>query len=249
MTILEYEKKELADLKGQSSKKRWEYIWEYYKIHLIVAVLILVLLVQGIVTACTRKDAVFTGILINTVPTNSNSSFMEDLQDYMGVNGKKEQISFSTNIIMTDAPADKAVAVQSILASVAIQELDMITAPVDAFQTCAYNSSNLFADLRNYLDTSDLEKFADRLYYIDGAIIEKLNAPVGTEMDLTQLTYPDPHKPETMENPIPVGIDVSDRTAYISSYFLPNNTYYLGMITNTTRPETVLQFIDFLFSE
>ncbi len=247
MTILEYAKKELAKLKDQPPKKRWEYIWEYYKIHLGVALLVLVILVQGIVSICTHKDAVFTGVLINTTLTADSSSFMEDLRDHMDV-GKKEQISFSTNIFMTNQSADKAVALQSIMASVTIKELDMVAGPAEAFEVCAYNASNMFADLRDYLDEADLEKYADRLYYIDGAVLKKVNAPVGTQVDLSQLTYPDPHKPETMEDPIPVGIDVSDRHEFISAYFIPEGAHYLGMITNTTRPETVLQFIDYLFS-
>ena len=246
MTILDYYKKELIKLKDQPPKKRWEYIWEYYKIHLGVMLLVLVLLIHGIVNICTHKDTVFTGVLINTTLTADSSSFMEDLRDHMDV-GKKEQISFSTNIFMTNQSADKAVALQSIMASITIKELDMVTGPAEAFQICAYNASNMFADLRDYMDAAQLEKHAERLYYIDGAILKKLNAPVGTQVDLSQLVYPDPHKPEMMEEPIAVGIDVSDRTEFIAAYFIPEGRHYLGMITNTTRPETVLEFIDYLF--
>ncbi len=248
MTILEYAKKELSELKSQSPKKRWEYIWEYYKIHLGVILLVIVLLVQGIVTICTRKDTVFTGILINTTLTADSSSFMADLREQLEV-GKKEQISFSTNIFMTNQSADKAVALQSIMASVTIKELDMIAGPEEAFRVCAYNASNMFADLRDHLDPDTLDKFADKLYYIDGAILEKLNAPVGTEVDMSQIVYPDPHKPETMEKPIPVGINVTECHPFMAAYFEPGTPHYMGMITNTTRPETVLQFIDFLFAE
>ncbi len=247
MTILDYYKKELAKLKDQPPKKRWEYIWEYYKIHIGVALLVLVLLVQGIVSICTHKDAVFTGVLINTSLSADSASFMEELNDHFDV-GRKEKIAFNTNINMANQSADKATALQSIMASVAIKELDMVAGPAEAFQVCAYNASNMFADLRDHMDETQLQKYADRLYYIDGAILKKINAPIGTEVDLSQLVYPDPHQPETMEDPIPVGIDVSDRTEFISAYFIPEGTYYLGMITNTTRPETVLNFIDYLFS-
>ena len=248
MTILEYAKKELSELKDQPPKKRWEYIWEYYKIHIGVILLVIVLLIQGIVTICTKKDTVFTGILINTTLTADSSSFMADLREELDV-GKKEQISFSTNIFMTNESADKAVALQSIMASITVKELDMVAGPEEAFQICAYNASNMFADLRNYLDQDTLNKLSDKLYYIDGAIIEKLNAPVGTEIDMSQIVYPDPHKPETMETPIPVGIDVTECHPFIAAYFEPEGSYYMGMVTNTTRPETVLQFIDFLFAE
>lgn len=248
MTILDYYKKELSKLKDQSPKKRWEYIWEYYKIHLGVILLVIVLLIQGIVTICNKKDTVFTGVLINTTLNADNSSFMEDLQQELDV-GKKEQISFSTNIFMTNESADKAVALQSIMSSITIRELDMVAGPEEAFKICAYNASNMFADLRSYLDQDTLNKLSDKLYYIDGAIIEMLNAPVGTEVDFSQIVYPDPHKPETMEKPIPVGIDVTECHSFMAAYFMPDTKHYMGMITNTTRPETVLQFIDFLFAE
>lgn len=248
MTILDYYKKELLKLKDQPPKKRWEYIWEYYKIHLGVALLVLVLLVQGIVSICTHKDAVLTGVLINTTLTADSSSFMADLNDHFDV-GRNEKIAFNTNIFMTNQSADKATALQSIMSSVTIKELDMVAGPEEAFRICAYNASNMFADLREHLDPDALDKLADKLYYIDGAILEKLNAPVGTEVDMSQIIYPDPHKPETMEKPIPVGINVTECHPFMAAYFEPGTRHYIGMITNTTRPEMVLQFIDFLFAE
>ena len=103
-------------------------------------------------------------------------------------------------------------------------------------------------DLRKFLDAETLETFADRLYYVDGAVIEKLSVPAG-ELQDTSIPIPDPTKPEAMEDPIPVGIDVSDRTDFQTAYYFPDTVLYLGVITNTPRQELTAQFIQYLFSE
>ncbi len=248
MTILDYVKKEISNMKGKSRKERWEYFLDYYKWHAIAVLLVIVLLIQGIVGAINRKEVIFSGILLNCKIEVKDEDFLNGFYDYAGINADKEEAAFYTGITITDGKTqNNTVALQRILAGIAVKETDFIIGPPDAFHACAYTSSQIFADLRDVLDEDTLKQFEDRIYYIDGDILQQLSAPPGTEVNVDLTKSPDPHKPETMKDPIPVGIDISDREAFQTAYYLPETVLYFGIVTNTTRPALVLQFIDYLF--
>ena len=248
MTIIEYIKKEHANIKEKPKEERWEYFWDYYKWHVVAVALAIVLLIQGVVGIVCRKDTVFSGILLNCIINVDDDDFLQGFYDYAGINSKKEQAAFYTDIILTNKDTQNDVtAFQRIMAGMATKDTDFVVGQPENFQLCAYNSSRIFADLREFLDEETLDRLFGRLYYIDGAVLKKLHAPLGEMVD-PNIQIPDPTKPETMEDPIPVGIDVSDRENFQSAYYFPDTTLYLGIAANTPRAELTKQFIDYLFT-
>ncbi|MBQ3529845.1 MAG: hypothetical protein IJA47_05065 [Oscillospiraceae bacterium] len=249
MTILEHIKKAHANIKNQPKEARWQYFWDYYKWHVVAVVLVIALLIQGIVSFTNRKDIVFSGILLNCKIGVDDSAFLENFYDYAGIDSATQEAAFYTDLMLTDQSTKNDVnAIQRIMAGIATKELDFVVGQTVSFRLCAYNTSGLFIDLRSFLDQATLEKLADRLYYIDGDYLEKLRAPVGEAVDLSLTNAPDPTKPELMKDPIPVGIDISDREAFQSAYYFPDTVLYLGVTANTPRAELVKQFINYLFA-
>lgn len=249
MTIFDYIKKEHKNILEKPQKERWAYFWDYYKWHVIIFVLVLALLIQGIVGICTRKDTVFSGFMLNSKISVDDEAFLQGFYEYAGIDSSKEEAAFYIDVVLTDNHSKSDVtAIQRIMAGISIQDTDFVVGQIDSFRICAYNTSKIFCDLREFLDADTLQKLSDRLYYIDGAVLEQLDAPLGEFVDINALSYPDPHKPETMKDPIPVGIDISDREALADAYFFPDTTLYLGVIVNTPRPELTRQFIDYLWS-
>jgi hypothetical protein len=247
MTIFEHIKKQHANIKDRPKEERWQYFLDYYKWHALAVLLAIVLLIQGVVSIVNRKEVVFSGILLNCVISIDDEAFLQGFYDHTDINGKKQQAAFYTDIVLTDKNNKNDInAFQRIMAGIATKDTDFIVGQSDNFRLCAYNSSKIFMDLRTFLDEDALNKLSDRLYYIDGAVVEKLAVPVG-ELQDANITYPDPTKPETMEDPIPVGINISDRTDFQEAYYFPNTTLYLGVIANTPRPELTKQFIAYLF--
>ena len=249
MTIFDYIKKEHKNIMEKPKKERLAYFWDYYKWHVIIFVLVLALLIQGILGIVNRKDTVFSGFMLNSKINVEDEAFLQGFYEYAGIDSAKEEAAFYIDVVLTDNNSKSDItAFQRIMAGISIQDADFVVGPPEPFHICAYNTSRIFIDLRKYLDADTLQKFSDRLYYIDGAVLEQLDAPVGEFVDATTLTYPDPHKPETMKDPIPVGIDISDRKVLADAYFFPDTTLYLGVIVNTPRPELTRQFIDYLWS-
>ncbi|MBQ8748728.1 MAG: hypothetical protein IJZ14_02865 [Oscillospiraceae bacterium] len=249
MTILEHIKKAHANVKNQPKEARWQYFWDYYKWHLVAVILVIALLIQGVVSFTNKKDIVFSGILLNCKIGVNDEAFLKDFYGYADIDDATQEAAFYSDLMLSDGSSKSDITtVQRIMAGIATKELDFVVGQSTSFRLCAYNTSKLFIDLRSFLDQPTLEKLADRLYYIDGAYLEKLSAPVGETVDLSLTNAPDPTKPELMENPIPVGIDISDREAFQSAYYFPDTVLYLGVVANAPRPELMKQFIQFLMT-
>lgn len=247
MTIFEHIKKAHANIKNQPKEERWQYFWDYYKWHVVAIILVIALLIQGFVSFTNKKDIVFSGILLNCKIGVNDRAFLTDFYDYAGIDDDTQEVAFYSDLMLKDGSNKSDVnTFQRIMAGIAIQEFDFVVGQDASFRLCAYNTSNLLMDLRNFLDQATLEKLAGHLYYIDGAYLEKLNAPVGESVDLSLTDAPDPKKPELMENPIPVGIDISGNEAFQSAYYFPDTISYLGVVSNVPRPELMKQFIQFL---
>ena len=247
MTIFEHIKKQHENIKSRPKEERWDYFWDYYKWHVVAIVLVIAILIQGVVSIVNRRDIVFSGILLNCIISVEDDNFLQGFYDYAGIDSKAEQAAFYTDIVLTDRNNKNDInAYQRIMAGIATKDTDFVVGQPENFQLCAYNTSRMFADLREFLSEELLEKLSDRLYYIDGEVLQTLSAPVGETVD-TNIAYPDPTRPENMKDPIPVGIDVSDRTDFQTAYYFPDTTLYLGVVANTPRPELTTEFITYLF--
>ena len=247
MTIFEHIKQQHQSMKDKPRKERWAYFWDYYKWHTIIAILILAVLIQGAIGFVNRKDVVFSGILLNCKVSPSDDAFLQGFYEAAGIDAEKQEAAFYTDIILTNKRTkNDNTAIQRIIAGIAAKDTDFVVGPTESFQICAYNTNRLFVDLRKVLDPETLEELSDKLYYIDNAVMKELSVPVG-ETAKTDIKYPDPFKPETMKEPIPVGIDVSKCKSLQSTYYLSNTKLYLGIATSTARQDTVKAFIDYLF--
>lgn len=241
-------KQGFQEIRQLPKEERWSYFWDYYKWHTVVTLLVIVLLVQGILGMVNQKDTVFSGFVLNAKIGVEDEAFLEGFYDLTGIDSKTQQAAFYTDLILTgENRKNDITTIQRIMASISIQDGDLIISTGNGFHVCAYNTSRIFCDLRDFLDAETLEKLSDRLYYIDGAVQDELDKPVGEFVDPYAIEYPDPRKPETMKNPIPVGIDVSDRKELMDAYYLKDSTAYLGIMVNTPRPELCRQLIEYLF--
>lgn len=250
MKFIDRIKADYQKVKDKPRKEKWEFFWDYYKIPALCILLAIVLLVQGIFSAANRKETVFSAVMLNCRIGIEEDAFLKGYYDHAGIDSKTQTAAFYTDMLLVEGNNQvNTNTIQRIMAGIAVQDTDFITGTPEAFQMCAYHSGRIFVDLREFLDEETLAKLSGRLYYIDDTIIDQINAPLGEQVEPSVLDYPaDPKKPETMKKPIPVGIDVSDRTAFRDTYYLPTNTVYIGVVSNTLRPELTRLFIDYLFA-
>lgn len=235
-------------IQEQPKGERFSYFWEYYKWPAIIAVTLVIALICSIIGLINRKEVVFSGYVLNSNAVEKDDEFLQGFYDCAGIDSNVQEAAIYTDMYLLPGHTQKNMEVfQRIIGGISVSDGDFVAGPVEPFRMCAYNTARIFADLREFLDEETLTKLSDRLYYIDGAVLEKLSAPVGETVDTAKIIYPNPHKPEDMEQPIPVGISVGDCEAFRACYYYsPDTVLYIGVITNTTSPELTQQFIDYI---
>jgi len=176
MTIFEYYKQAYQSMKEKPAKERWQYFLDYYKWPTLVILLCIVVVIHFAISIANRKDTALSVIMLNS-QTPYTSEFLDDFTAHAEIS-KDEEVLFQTEISVEAQQGDNATApLERIIASVAIKDVDIILGPPDAFLQCAYSTSYMLADLHNFYDADTLEALADRLYYIDGAIVDQAKHP------------------------------------------------------------------------
>lgn len=249
MTIKEYYRQAYREMRSKTPKERLEYFWEYFKWQFLIGLLVLALLIQGVVTFVNHKENAFAGVFITALYDADEQGFLQDYYEYTGLDTKKQEARFYTNILLkADNSKSDSDNLYGIFAKIISNEIDFIAGQPEPFAICAYHTSVLVGDLRDYMDEETLLRYADRLYYIDGAVRKQLETDLGDERPTLE-NYPDPRKPELMEDPIPVGIDISDLKMLNSKIYRSDAVTYIGIVSNTKRADKFMEFLDFLWSE
>ena len=248
MTIKEYYRRAYKEMRGKPPKEKWEYFWEYFKWQFLIGLLVLAMLIQGVFTIINHKETAFSGVFISALYDAEAQGFLQDYNEYTGLDTTKREALFYTNfLIRADNSKADSDNLYGIFAKIVSNEIDFIVGQPEPFAMCAYHTSVLVGDLRDFMDEETLSRYADRLYYIDGAIRKKLETALGDERP-TLKDIPDPHKPELMEDPIPVGIDISDSKMFNGRIYKADAKTYISIVSNTKRPDKFMEFLDFLWS-
>jgi len=249
MKIIDRIKADYAKVKDQPPKEKLIFFWDYYKIPILCIILVVVLVVQGIASIVNHQETVFSAVLLNCKIGIKEDALLDGFYEYAGIDSKTQTAAFYSDMVLAEGNNQvNTNTIQRIMAGIAVQDTDFIAGTPYAFQMCAYHSGRILKDLRDFWDEDTLKRFSGRIYYVDNAIIDQINSPVGEQVEPSVLAYPkNPKDPTTMKDPIPVGIDISDRTTFQNAYYLPDTEVYMGVVANTLRPELTAKFIDYLF--
>ena len=244
--------------KDMSLKDKWEYFWEYYKLHVIIVVLVGSFVISMIHNFVTAKDYCFNGMMLNAA--------MMDQEKIAEAFAKYAELDTETYECYIDAsstlsyqhPSEYELATsQRIVALIQSKELDGLVFDAETFYNHAFNQ--VFMDLREVYTAEELSAMEGRIYYIDMAEIrraEEDEKASGESYTLTSLTPEEiieeaqMHRdPSTMEEPIPVGVFVDD------SAFAQKSKAYLGVVpiygisVTSQRVDVSKQFLEFLFDD
>lgn len=207
-----------AKLKGKPFKEKWDYFWNYYKVHTIVTILIIVAVSNLIYTIVTQKDVVMSVAFVNTYLKEEIDSeqMAADYGLYAGIDTNTSTAELSTNMVISYEGMDEMSYTnsQKLVAMTAAQSIDIIVADDNYLE---HNmESGLFWDLTDFLPAQTLEKYADRLKYAD---------------------LPDDDKGE-----VPYAIDISD-SKYMLSDQLPA---WFCVVGNAANVDNLASFLDFM---
>lgn len=248
-----------------SAKEKIAYFWDYYKIHTLVAIVVIIAAASFIYQYVTNKDYGFYAALVNASITDGNldlaSTWAEEFQEYAAIDPDEYMVYIDTNIFLSDDIGSQyGVANQEkMLALMQIGTVNAIVADTKTFEE--YAQLEYFYNLEKLLSEDEIEKYRPYFYYTDAATFEQDDDD--TYYDITERPNPgalviDHRDPATMEQPVAVGIILSeDNLLATAGYYAylddPEYDYQgypsdavLGIPITNEQPELVIRFLEFL---
>lgn len=257
MTVHEQIMTQTEKMKDKTLKEKLYYFADYYKWPLLAIIVGVIIIVSIIKTIVTGKDYCFVAMLVNSSNVDSEA-MSEDFGEYAGLDLNKYDCYINANEVENLAGSnysDYGVATR-FAALLSAGDLDCVVFDSTVFNNKAVN--DVFCDISKVLSEEDIKKFEDSFYYMDRAVIKKVNEDIaydgaynierGTyEEQLRDLEY---HTdPEAMQDPVPVGIIITDCSMVqkIDSYYelIP----VFAITQNTSRIDTAIAFLHYLYDE
>ena len=253
MALMDEFKEEREAIKNGTFKQKMAYFWDYYKWYVIVPALVLVFLGYTIIQMVTSPDIVVNGILLNNSNMETQASITEVVDGFakeqeIDLNKYSIQLSTTLSYVPGDANAiGNMDCLQAIMTWVAAGTVDFINGDITAMTDLAYKGH--LEDLREVLTKEQIAKYEPYFLYIDQAVITRQQEAFENKEQNVVITIPDCTKPELMEEPVPVLIDVSSSSKLAKIYGTTTTQSVLGIAVNVPHIETTLEFIEYLLAE
>lgn len=253
MSIWDETKEQHQKMKGKPLKEKWSYFWEYYKVHTLVILLVLVCGSWFIYDIVSAKEEAFCAILVNAYGQEDQTAFSTDFAEYAGIDTTTQECFLDTIATLDYSvmgQSDYAYS-QRIYALAQSGSLDVFISDTEPFDN--YGLSELFLDLREELTEEEYTKFEPYFFYIDRAAIQARDEgeeAIYGEDGLWEISDSsiDHSDPTTMEDPIPIGIYLEDCKKFEqwNCYTYMKETPIFGFVCTSERKEMAHLFLQYL---
>lgn len=242
-------------MKDKPFKEKLVYYVGYYKFPVMGTLLAIGALVAIIYTIVTNKEYNFVAMLVNSVNIESEA-MSQSFASYAELDTDNYRCfvdAGGTESLSGGNPAEMGASTR-FAALISTSDLDVAVFNSDLFYIKACNG--VFADLRDVLSPEELDRYKDRLLYVDLKEADKVQNDLDYDLKMPEVLgdletqrsrlprYTDPAK---MQQPVPVGIIVEDAPIFTSTQAYYSMIPVYGVIVNTKRPETALRFLDYLY--
>lgn len=258
MAVMDEFKEEREAMKHGTPKEKLAYFFYYYKWHVGISAVVIILVVTFIVQLCSNKEDALYVCMLNAL-TKTDEGYLDYSEpvgygdafaEYAGIDTSEYDVRFDTSIQIDYSSLDESTitSAQKYMAYLAAAQLDVIVTDEASLESSAYQQD--FYDLREILSAEQLEKYSPYFYYIDMTVVaqrdELLDDPNNLSSEL-DLEIPDPRNPEAMDDPVPVGIYLDTCTDLKDRFYFRGEDIVGCVFGNTKHLEASLKYFDFLF--
>ncbi len=259
-TLREDTKAEWDKMKDRPFKEKLSYFWEYYKVHVIVAIIAVIFVVAMIRSFVTSKDyAVFIAAVDSFDATGETKGvWAEELADIIGFDKDDYEVYIDSTVQFGGDSASTQsdyVSAQKLTALLTSRSMDIMIADMTVFEQYAQN--DCFVDLRDIYSEEELSSMEGLIYYTDAATFADYQS---SEMNVyeKQAEYTiDHHDPSSMKDPVPVGFFAAEGTRVGDSGMYDHlkdteefqgheNEAAFGILKNTERYDNAVTGISYL---
>lgn len=194
----------------------------------------------------TAKETVLQGIFLNTLGTSEAAlALKNDFLAVSPIDTASEDIVFNTSVYYdTDIDTTTSYQLMQVLnTKIAVGEADFIVSEDVILTDLAYNE--YFCDLSKLLSEEQMQMYEPYFLYYDRAVVEKLRSIDFTDENEPKIILPDPSRPELMDDPIPIMINVSESPKLFYLYKNSTRNYAIAFSVNGANSEKALEFLNF----
>ncbi len=252
MPVMDEFRQEREAIKNADKKTKWNYFWDYYRGHVSVGAFILFLVGFFVYSIVTAKETAFYGYFINTyADTSKSETFVAEFAPVAGIDPNEYHILIDTSLQISEGLLDETSisSVEKISTTIAASEIDFIAGDEETFLQYYANTDYCF-DLREIYAQKELEKFEGYIYYVDlDEIRRKEQFIESQQLEQYVAKEYDHFAPEQMGDPVPIGLCIQDCPKLKEIYYFQDGLVPMGIVINTQRLDTTLQFIDYIFED
>lgn len=249
MAVMDEFKEERAAIKNASFKQKAAYFKSYYLWPTVGVIAAITCTISLIYAYFSWKDDAFCAVILNSTEMEPAAAYNQGFLEYAGIDTDKYNVTFDNSLTIDfDYYSDiTAASMEKLGIYRATAQLDVFIAGDELFET--YANGGAFNDIRNILSEEQAAEYEPYFYYVDLPVVEEIyRISANADDAVFEGEIPDPTKPGLMEEPVPVGIYVEDREAFMECYYIrKGDRVVLGVLANSTRPDTAAKYIDYLF--
>lgn len=232
---------ELEKLKTLHGPQKIRYIWDYYKLPIVVLCILLYILGYSLYGHFTHKETILYTALVNV---SASDSLTEQLStgflDSLDQDTSKTTMQLYTGLYLTDDETNPYheytyASRMKILASIDGKQLDVVLMNKEAFD--AFSQNGYLCDLEELLSSEDVDLY-NRLkpHLVTNTVILEDNS---TDLQLDpSITY------QAVTEEHPFGLDLSQTSMISDAGF--SDIVYLGIIANSPRTEEAIDYVRYL---
>lgn len=249
MAVMDEFKEEREALKHGTPKQKFTYFMDYYKWYVIIAVIIIIVGVYTVREILNRKDTALYTCLLNTIELETAAEYNAGFAETINLDTDTWQLIFDANtwIDVNSMDENTMANSQKLMAHLAAGELDIMITDKDSITNYAYQDN--FLTMEELLSPEEYEKYEPYFYYIDKTTLEEWNAYISDPNNLMldiSYDFPDPRKPEEMDDPAAIGIFLDECEELRKNYYFRSDDVVFTVFGNTSRRETALQYLEYL---
>ncbi len=220
-----------------------------YKWHVVIWIIGLIVLGNFVYKKVTAPTYLLNGILLGAEGgEDAATTLATDFAELVGYGDTVYAVNFDTEYSYIPGSEENAEnnykATEKIISQVEEELLDFVAGPIDSMSDIAHNA--MFAELTTYLSQEQFMLIEPYLLYVDNAVMEELEEAFENKEDTSKIKLPDPKKPEEMQEPIAVMIDMSSCEKFAAIYGNSDETIAIGLITSAPNKDMLIKFIDYL---
>lgn len=255
-------KEQHLKMKEMTFKEKWNYFWYYYKFHVIAIAAILILGGNMIHDMVTAKDYIFNGIMLNSVYLDQES--MENaFSEYASLDTENYNCFIDTTSTLSyDGSSEYDYSnFYKLVAQVQTGDLDVLV--LDSQICYNFATNGMMSDLRNIFTQEELDAFEGNIYYIDYAEVKKMEALSDAD-SAVQAAYEEHNNatakeaaleaethrnPETMEEPVPIGIFIDKAPLIAKTYCYSELVPVFTFPATGQRVDTAKKYLEFVWDD